>query len=264
MKILSIRNACKTAVTFCVTSLTFSAFAAGEFGCESKGVLYIVEDGRFVETIAITPGDGTAAALSSQGHVGFKTDANGVFTIKFKARPLVRNETFYFRIETYGSQFLASGTGSFGNSSRAIVSPLTAQVVCAGTMPSEAAGVNFRAIIPASISSAPETPCSNAPIGPHSRCTATFLYINGYYPGTYQGSYQYMDSTGLGSLPLSIPHCSAPAPSVTPATQTIYGGRFGCFRKISGFTRSAAGDVFSAQLLEKGLGGFSPLREVFN
>lgn len=109
----------------------------------------------------------------------------------------------------------------------------------------------------------PEPLCKDAPVGPNSRCSGTFLYVPNYYPGKYQASYHHTDPTAAAYVPMNIPHCSAAAPTVTPATQLIYGSHLGCFRKISGFTRTAIGDVFTGQLTQHGIGGSSPLQEVF-
>ena len=109
----------------------------------------------------------------------------------------------------------------------------------------------------------PEPLCKDAVVGPNSKCSATFLYIPNYYPGKYQASYHSTDPTLAAYVPMNIPHCNAAAPAVAPATQVIYKSHLGCFRKISGFTRTAAGDVFTAQLIQHGIGGASPLQEVF-
>jgi hypothetical protein len=110
---------------------------------------------------------------------------------------------------------------------------------------------------------APEPWCKDAVVGPNSKCSAAFLYVENYYPGKYQDSYWYTDPTLAAYIPLNIPHCNAAAPSVAPATQIIYKTHLGCFRKISGFNRTAGGDVFTGQLKLQGLGGNSPLKEVF-
>jgi hypothetical protein len=94
----------------------------------------------------------------------------------------------------------------------------------------------------------PEPWCKDAPVGPNSKCSATFLYIQNYYPGTYQSSYHYTNHTNPAYIPMNIPKCSAAAPSVAPATQQIYGNHLGCFRKFTGFVRTGPGDVFTPQL----------------
>jgi hypothetical protein len=109
----------------------------------------------------------------------------------------------------------------------------------------------------------PEPLCKDAPIGPNSKCSGTFLYIPNYYAGKYQDSYWHTDPTNVSYAPMNIPHCNAAAPAITPATQVIYKTHLGCFRKISGFIRTAAGDVYTDQLKLHGLGGNGPLKEVF-
>jgi hypothetical protein len=106
--------------------------------------------------------------------------------------------------------------------------------------------------------------CKDVAVGATSKCAVAFLYVQNYYAGTYQSSYHYTNPSNPAYTPMNIPHCSSGAPSIAPATQKIYGNHFGCFRKISGFTRTAAGDVFTAQLTQNGLGGTSPLKEIFN
>lgn len=110
----------------------------------------------------------------------------------------------------------------------------------------------------------PEPLCKDAPIGPNSKCSATFLYIPNYYAGKYLDSFWSTDPTGAAYTPMNIPHCNAAAPAVTPATQVIYKTHLGCFRKISGFIRTASGDVYTDQLKLHGLGVASPLKEVFS
>jgi hypothetical protein len=105
--------------------------------------------------------------------------------------------------------------------------------------------------------------CDVTNVGSPNKCSVTFLYVQNYYTGTYEASYHYTDYKKPSYIPMNIPKCSAAAPSVAPATQQIYGNHLGCFRKISGFNRTAAGDVFTQQLLQHGLGGNSPLKEVF-
>ncbi len=230
MKLHTLKRTAQIAAALGLSAIAFSAQAAGPIGCEAKGAMYIVENGTFKETIVITPGAGTTAAASNQGHAGFKTDANGVFNISFTPRTLVGNESYYFRMETYNSQYLAYGTGGFGNSSKTITSPLTAQVVCASATPSQAAGVNFGApIVTSAIPYCNELAKTVSIAGKKCyayRAFSTTHYTNMPAPGVNEYSL-FMDITLTGNN--TIPRCTGAYPSNAPGTGTGMSSR--CLRK---------------------------------
>lgn len=137
----------KTIAISALTVLTLlsagSAFAAPA-GCQAKGSMYIVDKGNVIQTLNVTPGAGTTAATSNQGHVGFKTDANGNFNVSFPYVPLTATQTYYFRMEVYNSQYLAYTFAGHPNSFKLTSSPVSGQVVCENpAVPSQKAGIKL-------------------------------------------------------------------------------------------------------------------------
>lgn len=207
-----------------LSAIGLSAHAANPMGCQAKGALYILENGKQT-LLAVTPGAGTTAAASNQGHAGFKTDAAGKFTLSYPTTPLTPTQTYYFRMEVHNSQFLAYGiSGLYGNTFKTMAQPVTGQVLCDGPTPSQAAGVNLGAAIAQTI---PLCDGVNAGV----KCNWFTIFEPNYYPNTYQNSYH---ATNAAQYNPPIPRCTQPAPSTAPAT-TINTGHLAprCMRKFT-------------------------------
>jgi hypothetical protein len=233
MKFNILKSSFQLAAALGFGAMALSAQAAGPVGCQAKGSLYIVKNGNFISTIAVTPGAGTTAAASNQGHVGFKTDTNGLFTISFPPQTLSSGQVYYFRMETYNSQYLAYGTGTYGNTFTTLTSPVSGQIVCAGTTPSQQAGVNLGAPI---LSTGPIPECyvlaktsggiANQICYGYRAYSPTY-YVNMPSPGL-NGYSLFMDISTNGNN--SIPRCTQVEPATTAAASPVDSkGR--CLRK---------------------------------
>ena len=178
--------------------------------------------------LAVTPGAGTTAAASNQGHAGFKTDAAGKFTLSYPTTPLTPTQTYYFRMEVHNSHFLAYGiSGLYGNTFKTMAQPVTGQVLCGGPTPSQAAGVNLGAIVspPASIKD-----CADPSINVGQLCAQWFKFSPSYHaaPG-YEAA--------LRTSYMQAPDCKNPylpndPPSNLVPNTTASGPSSGCMRRF--------------------------------
>ena len=212
------KRALQLVAALALTSASLASQAATLVGCQAKGALYVLENGK--QTLQpITVGAGTTAAASNQGHAGFKTDANGEFTISYPTTPLTPTQQYYFRMEVHNSQYLAYGIpGKFGNTFKTMANPVKGQIVCDGTSPSQVAGVNLGALITAKIEE-----CSAVKVG--EMCGLWFKFAPTYHaPIGYEAA-----------LPTSyptVPKCSSStATSYAPST-SVSGPSSGCFRRF--------------------------------
>lgn len=210
-----------------LSAIGLSAHAANPIGCQAKGALYILENGKQT-LLAVTPGAGTTAAASNQGHAGFQTDATGKFTLSYPTTPLTPTQTYYFRMEVHNSQFLAYGiSGLYGNTFKTMAQPVTGQVLCDGPTPSQAAGVNLGAVLPPP---AAVKDCADPSINVGQLCAQWFKFSPSYHaaPG-YEAA--------LRTSYASVPDCKNPylpndPPSNLVPSTTASGPTSGCMRRF--------------------------------
>lgn len=215
-----IKLSLQAAAAISLTAVALVAQAAAPVGCQAKGALYILENGTQT-LLPVTLGAGTTAAVSNQGHAGFKTDANGIFTLGYPVTPLTATQSYYFRMEVHNSQYLAYGiSGKFGNTFKTMAQPVKGQIVCDGTSPSQNAGVNLGAPI---LNTSKIAECSAVKVG--EPCGQWFKFSPTYHPAPGYEAAQ------LSSY-LNVPKCTSPNPASLVPSNIVTGPSSGCMRRF--------------------------------